>query len=58
MVICSKDYRVGNKKKTRGFEDQWNMIDIASNVSSKILNTGMLGHPIENYVKGSDRFLM
>ena len=46
------------QKKTRGFEDQCNMIDIASNVFSKILNTGMLGHPIENYVKGSDSFLM
>ena len=34
------------------------MIDITSNVFSKILNTGTLGHPIENYVKGSDSFLM
>ena len=46
------------KKKPRGFEDEWNMIYIISNVFSKILNTGMLGHPIENYVKGSETLLM
>ena len=34
------------------------MIYIISNVFSKILNTGMLGHPIENYVKGSESLLM
>ena len=58
MVICPKGYRVGNKRKTRGFEDEWNMIYVISNVFSKILTTGMLRHLIENYVKGSDSFLM